>query len=198
MARVALQEARWAEIRQRTGPLLLTMVLVVMTAVLVVAADLFSIQRQASPWLAVLLLPVFVVAEATQLHVEYRRQNNSISLSEIPLVLGLFVLAPAALLGVRVLAVLLVSLWQHRSARKTEFNLALMAAEVAVAVATFAAFGSADIADPRSWLAALAAVGVVTVLSTVSMQAVIWMTEGRQSLSRVAVHALLSALIATL
>ena len=151
MARVAVHETRWAEIRQRTGPLLLTTILAVATGVVFVLADLFAVDRDHSVWLALLLLPVFVVAEATQLHVEYRRQNNSISLSEIPLVLGLFVLAPAALLVVRVLAVLLVSLWQRRSARKSAFNLALMAAEVAVAAAVFTGFGTDDVTDARCW-----------------------------------------------
>ena len=198
MARVAVHETRWAEIRQRTGPLLLTTILAVATGVVFVLADLFAVDRDHAVWLALLLLPVFVVAEATQLHVEYRRQNNSISLSEIPLVLGLFVLAPAALLVVRVLAVLLVSLWQRRSARKSAFNLALMAAEVAVAAAVFTGFGTDDVTDARSWLAALAAVGVLTLLSLASLQVVLWSTDGRQDPAKVAVHSLLSAAIATL
>ena len=198
MARFALQQARWAEIRQRIGPPLLTTMLATGTALVWMVADLSAVRVDSAWWVVLIVLSVFVVAEATQLHLEYRRQNNSITLSEVPLVLGLFLLAPPVLLAVRVGAVLLVSLRQRRSVLKTAFNVTLAGAEVAVAASIAVALGLGDVSDPRSWLAVLAAVGAVTGMSIVTVQLVILFTEGPQSRVRIVRHVLLSAAIAAL
>ena len=64
-----------------------------------VAADLMHTGPAGQHWwVAVVLFAAFLVAEATTLHVEVRRQTDTISLSEIPLVIGLFVLDPGTLL----------------------------------------------------------------------------------------------------
>jgi hypothetical protein len=63
----------------------------------------------ALPWALPVLVVLVVLAESAQVHVEIRRQTVSLSLSELPLVLGLFLLDPLPLLLARVVGGLLVT-----------------------------------------------------------------------------------------
>ena len=200
MAHPSVRTRRWDAVRSRIGPRVLTAVLALGAAVGWFAADLFGVQHpQPSPaWTPVVLFVAFLVAEASHIHLEFRRQNNSISLSEIPLVLGLFLVEPLTLLMVRLLAAVLVSFWQHRATVKAVFNLALFSAEVVVGAVVFYAFPSRDIDHPLSWLAVLAVLAAVTALSVSAMQAVISLSDGRQSVSEVGMSALLQSLVASL
>jgi diguanylate cyclase (GGDEF)-like protein len=187
----------WRPDLRREGPALLAASLVLLSAALWVVADLGRTGRSWPGWLIVgALLVGFVVAEATHLKIEFRRQIDLISLSEVPLVVGLFLVDPATLLTVRLAAALAVSVARRRPGLKTAFNLALFAAEVVVAAAVFQAFGSDDVTDPRSWLAVLAAVLAFTVLSTVVIQLVILFAQDPQRREAIVGQAILSALIA--
>ncbi|HEV7658037.1 MAG TPA: EAL domain-containing protein [Mycobacteriales bacterium] len=200
MALPALRTRRWDAVRSRIGPRVLTAILAVGAAAGWFAADLFGVHHpQPSPaWTPVALFAAFLLAEGSHIHIEFRRQNNSVSLSEIPLVLGLFLVDPLTLLVVRLLAAVVVSLLQHRAAVKAIFNLALFSAEVVVAAVVFYAFRSHAISHPLSWLAVLAALAAVTSLTVGAMQAVISLTDGPQSLARVGMAALLQSLLVTL
>ncbi|MFL6130568.1 MAG: putative bifunctional diguanylate cyclase/phosphodiesterase [Mycobacteriales bacterium] len=198
MVQSAFRDRRWSAVRSRIAPRLIAGLLAVAAAAVYLATDLGSARTQPSPvWTPLALFVAFLVAEATQVHVEFRRQNTSISLSEVPLVLGLFLVGPLTLLGVRLAAAVAVFAWQRRSMVKALFNLALFAAEVTVAAAVFHLVGVFDIADPRSWLAVLLAVLAVDVLTIGTLQTVIWLTDGRQTLARVTTTFLLSSLIVT-
>jgi diguanylate cyclase (GGDEF)-like protein len=86
---------------------------------------------------AVMLSLLFAAAESSQIHVEVRRQAWSVSLSELPFVLGLFLLPPWWLLLSRLAAAAAV-FWLRRDALpKSIFNLGLFAAEVAAAESLF-------------------------------------------------------------
>ena len=199
MAQLASLDGRWKAVRMRSGPRFLTAALAIVTAVVVVVTDLWSVRPAGSPaWTPLALLVAFLAAEATHVHVEFRRQNNSISLSEIPLVVGLFLIAPLTLLAVRFVAVLVVSAVQHRPPIKATFNLALFSAEVVVASLVFYAFPTHDITEPESWLAAVAALFAVLALTVTAMQGVILLTEGPQPWAKVGLNAMLSALIVAL
>jgi hypothetical protein len=142
----------------RFGPAGLSAVLVLCSVAVWVAVRPGSVPIDPQPlWVLGLIFVAFLVAESTLMHIEFRKQGNAISLSEIPLVIGLFVLGPVELVGVRVLAVAAVLAWQRRSPVKSIFNLALIATEVVVAEAIFTAFGTADVGDSLSWLSALVA-----------------------------------------
>ena len=184
---------------RRNGPMILAGALLLLAGATWVAADLMHTGPAGQHWwVAVVLFAAFLVAEATTLHVEVRRQTDTISLSEIPLVIGLFVLDPGTLLLVRVLAALAVAIALRRSALKTAFNLALFTAEVAVAAAVFDWFGVYDATDYRSWLPVFAVVVTLTCLSTVSIQIVIWLAQGRPDWPKVGAQVLLATLIALL
>ena len=100
---------------------------------------------------AIILLCVFVVAESSQIHLELHRHTYSVSLSELPLVIGLFVLPPAWLLGVRLLAAVLVIAARRTAMLKAAFNVGLFTAEVGAAALLFHALAPGDGHEPRDW-----------------------------------------------
>jgi diguanylate cyclase (GGDEF)-like protein len=168
----------------RSGPLGLTAALVVLAAgVWTVAGLPFPGDDPGPWWVLAVLVAAFLVAESTLIHIEFRSQGHSLSLAEIPLVIGLFVVSPPALVAVRAVAVVGVMIWQRRSPMKGAFNVALAAAETVVAAAIFTAVGAGDVTEPRSWLAALLAVLAVSALSVVSIQGAIRLAQGPQPLA---------------
>ncbi|HEX3311986.1 MAG TPA: hypothetical protein VHS32_37560, partial [Streptosporangiaceae bacterium] len=77
---------------------------------------------------------MFGVTEAVVLHIQLRRETQAISLSEIPLVLGLLYAAPLTLLWTRVVGSALVLVAYRRQPRlKLLYNLSIHAAEVCLA-----------------------------------------------------------------
>ncbi len=108
-----------------------------------------------------LLAAGFVVTESAYIHIPVERNAHTISMSEIPLVLGLMFVAPAELVGARVLgAALALAIYRRQPLVKIGFNLALFALEAVTAVIVYhAVLGPSSPAAPRGWLAALAATG---------------------------------------
>jgi diguanylate cyclase (GGDEF)-like protein len=145
-------------------------------------------------WQAIAIAVAVGVSEATALHFEFRRQAFSMSLSEAPVVVGLFFLAPVPLLAAR-----LVGAGASFVVRRTRpvviaFNLPLFAVEIGVAASIFRAFGSINdrtaeaIAHgwPLSWLAAFLAVVAYDLVSTAGVLAAIFATQARLRRSEVA------------
>lgn len=125
------------------------------------------------PW--PLLAVVFGLTEVFVLHLHVRRQRRSVSLSELPLLLGLFGCGPLWLLVAR-LAGIAPALVLHRrqTGTKLVFNLSVVAAETTVAVYVFAALAPrAHGTGPREWAAAYAAAVVASVLSHLAVSLVI-------------------------
>jgi len=56
---------------------------------------------------------MFLISEATQVHIEIRQQTWLFSLSEIPLVIGLYELHPAGILFARLCASIAVHVYQR-------------------------------------------------------------------------------------
>ncbi len=110
---------------------------------------------------AIALLVAFAAAEVAEVHIPTRRSTYTLTLSDIPLVMGLFFLGPAALVLVRVAgAAVPRALTGHLPPRKIAFNLAWNAVEVCSAVLLWRLLlGGSHELGPRAWLAA----GVVTV-----------------------------------
>ena len=127
------------------------------------------------------LLIAFVVAESTQLHVELRRQTVSLSLSELPLVLGLFLVDPLPLLLLRLTGGLLVAAWRRPRLYKTAFNTALFSVEVVLAVALFGLVGDGATGGPRAWAAAYVATVCVSVATGGLLLAAVVRLQGRMA-----------------
>ena len=164
------------------APLVIALVLVAVTAVCwFVDGSLRPAFSTADVLPAIALAIVFLAAESTQLHLEFRRQTHSISASELPLVFGLFVLDPGALLAVRIAAGAVVMIARRRPPIKIYFNLCLLAAETTLALVTFRAVLAgrpAEVTDAYSWVAAAAAVAVVYVTANTAVMSAIAFSEG--------------------
>jgi predicted signal transduction protein with EAL and GGDEF domain len=127
-------------------------------------------------WLAVL----FAVAETSVVSVVVRRESVSISVAEIPLVMGLFLATPADLLIGRVVGSAAIFLLVRRQTPvKAAFNTALVAGASASALAVFslgAAIGGP--LDAVTWIRAAAAACTAGVLEALCLtQVMSWYGE---------------------
>jgi diguanylate cyclase (GGDEF)-like protein len=138
-----------------------------------------------SPWLLAVL---FCLSEAFLVHVAFRREAYSVSLSEVAVVIGLFFATGPEV----VLAQLLgagVSLVLHRRQRpyKLCFNLAHMAVGTGTALWVFHALGpGADPVSTRAGLVAMAATAAAVCVSAPAVVAVIWLYERRPPAAKLA------------
>ncbi len=127
------------------------------------------------PVLAVL----FALAEVSVLHVQVRREAQAISLSEIPLVLGLFFVPPGHLVAARLVGSLAVLAFHRRQAvLKLCYNFAALLAGTVIALAVFhAVAGPTPGSGPRSWVAAYLAVAAAGALDATATSLVIGLYE---------------------
>lgn len=142
------------------------------------AAGLVPSNPAGGPSMWVLLFGLFVCAEAVQLHLEVRRQTLSISLSEIPLVIGLFVIGPLGTLTMRLGALLLVMAVRRIPAQKALLNSCLVIFECSLAAALLEALFFGIVQDSRTWAAVLLAILVVNLLSCLLVFLAIGWTQG--------------------
>ncbi len=114
-----------------------------------------------------LLAIFFAATETAIIHIPVQRDAHTISMSEIPLILGLLFASPVELLVGRVAgAVLALALYRRQPIEKICFNATLFALEVVTAVTVYrAVLGTASPAAPRGWVAALVAAGAAIVVA---------------------------------
>ena len=129
-----------------------------------------------------LSLPVvallFAAGEVFVLHLHVRRQRRSVSLSEVPLVLGLFLATPWALVVGRLIGSALC-LVLHRKQRgvKLVLNLIMFTAETTVALVVFRALLPDETTGIGAWVAAYVAAAVASCTSHVTVSVLIAMYE---------------------
>ena len=122
----------------------------------------------------------FAVTESAQLHVEFRRQTLSLSLSEIPLVLGLFLVGPLPLLLCRLAGTLLVARRRRTALYKVCFNVPVVAGDIALVVLLFHALaGRHPSTGPQVWLASYVAFLVATLLISATVLVAIVRVQGQ-------------------
>jgi diguanylate cyclase (GGDEF)-like protein len=129
-------------------------------------------------WWAMAL--AFAATDMFVLHVQARRETQSISLSEIPLVLGLHFAAPMAMLAGRLIGSAAVMIAYRRSPPlKIVFNLSLLVSEICLALTIFGAVAPASPgAGPATWLAAYAAAFAADVMGVVAISCAIAARDG--------------------
>jgi diguanylate cyclase (GGDEF)-like protein len=123
----------------------------------------------------------FALADVVfDIHLDVNRDTYSISLMEIPLVIGLFLASPLAVVAGRVVgAGLALALYRRQSLLKLSFNVSLLALEAATAVAVFRSLGGGSDFGLRSWGPAFAAVVTANVISTLGVTSVIALHGGK-------------------
>ena len=134
--------------------------------------------RFGSVLLFAVLVVLFLLFERAQVTVEVRKQTHALSLSEIPLLIGLFLLPPVGLMAARVLAGGRLLLDRRLLPGKQMFNLGVFATEVAVAQTVFGLFPNHDVGMPQSWFAALAAVLAANLTGTAAVMFAVVVTSG--------------------
>jgi len=131
---------------------------------------------------AVGIAAFFLLAGMAQLNVEFGRQTWSHTLSEVPLVIGLFSCAPWQLLPASALGGLLAMVMRgQRQRAKMAFNASMFACEagVAVLVQQLLLPATAGPIGPRAWGATFVAVLAADIFSLVAVLTAIRVTRGR-------------------
>ncbi len=129
------------------------------------------------PWW--LLAAGFAVTGMLVTHITVRTQSHTLTLIEVPLVLGLALAAPSALIIGRLIGAAL-AIWLHRRLPpiKLIFNLALAYLETAVAIVVYRfVLGSSSPVDPPGWAAAFVAVLAVQLLGLSAVRTVLRITD---------------------
>jgi diguanylate cyclase (GGDEF)-like protein len=131
----------------------------------------------ALPWW--LLAVGFAATEACVFHVQTKREARTVSISELPLVLGLFFASPLQLLVGRLVGSAAVFLIHRRSSvLKTSWNLALVSLQTVVAVTVFQLIaGLGQATSPLAWLAAYAAAIAANCVGGIALASVIAVYE---------------------
>jgi diguanylate cyclase (GGDEF)-like protein len=129
------------------------------------------------PWY--LMAFVFFAAELKVVDVHFRREKHSFTLSEVPAVVGFFVLTPTEYLLAMLVGTSLALLLDRQSLAKFAFNLSAFAASAAVGLTVFhllATPGGAP--DPVDWIAAFVAASAATVVISSSIATAITVSDG--------------------
>ncbi|TFV88998.1 bifunctional diguanylate cyclase/phosphodiesterase [Blastococcus sp. CT_GayMR20] len=129
------------------------------------------------PWWA--LGVGFAATEACVFYLQTKREARTVSISELPLVLGLFLASPAQLLLGRLAGSVAVFVI-HRGAPvlKTTWNLALVSLQTAVAVALFHLLADGrEVSSPLVWLGAYAGAIAANCVASIALALVIAIYE---------------------
>ncbi|UOY03281.1 putative bifunctional diguanylate cyclase/phosphodiesterase [Blastococcus sp. PRF04-17] len=121
----------------------------------------------------------FAATEASVFYLQTRREARTVSISELPLVLGLFLASPVQLLLGRLAGSLAVFLAHRRApVLKTAWNLALVSLQTAVAVALFHLLaGGRDASSPVVWLGAYCGAIAANCVASIALALVIAIYE---------------------
>ena len=147
--------------------------------------------RLAAPGVAIpwaLFAVMFCIAEGWRVYVHFRRNAHSFSLSELPLVLGLYFASPQTLVSSRMVGGL-IALWliRRHPPIKVAFNLALYAIEAEVAMLLLSVLAPLrNVQTAESWAIILAIVAIVAVLGFSLTAVVISLAEGNLTRSQMA------------
>jgi diguanylate cyclase (GGDEF)-like protein len=152
------------------------LVVAALTLYLDVAALAAPIADVRIPWW--LLSIAFALTEIAVVHVHFRRSAHTLTLAELPLVLGLLFAAPGdVVIGWVVGAGLVLALNRSLPRIRLIFNLAHLGVTAGIAVTLFHAV-SGPVADngPQVWTAAVASVLLASVASVCLVSAAMWLS----------------------
>src|SRR6478735_8540287 len=157
--------------------LVLTWLTVALAMVLVPAEPPIAVPVMIPPWL---LAACFYVAEAKVIHLHIGRSAHSFSMSELPLVAGLFLVNPPAFIVARLVGSA-IALYFNRRQRgvKLAFNLAQFSLASVISVAIVHAVVSPDGSfGPEVWVAVLLVALVENLIGVLSVSTAISLAEG--------------------
>ncbi|NNF63044.1 MAG: EAL domain-containing protein [Acidimicrobiia bacterium] len=125
---------------------------------------------------------VFLVwaGELTVVHLRLRRDAHSFSMSEIPIIVGLFAVSPLALIGAQFVGTAIaLGLNRRQPLVKLSFNLAQFSLVTAVQIVLFRGFAVfGDVYGATGWLGAIVALLVGSVVANLLINAAITLSGG--------------------
>jgi diguanylate cyclase (GGDEF)-like protein len=135
------------------------------------------------PWWALALM--FYVAEANVVRVHFRRDAQSFSLSEIPIVLGLFFSTPSALVvGLLVGSSAALAFHRKQSRLKLAFNIAHFFLGVVLATVIFNRLVLTDPLGPEGWAGALLSTIVAVLIGHAAITAAVVLSGGQPEVEK--------------
>ena len=148
------------------------------------------------PWWA--LAAAFAVTEASSVHVHSRRGAHTLTLVELPLVLGLLLASPGdVMIGWVVGAAVAIALSRSYVPAKIGFNLAQLAVTAGLATVILQALtGPGSELGPRVWLAAGAAVLAAAAASAVLVAAAMWLSGETMRMAKVSEMVAMAVVVA--
>ena len=120
---------------------------------------------------AAVLLPAYVLGHRYALDFEFRRESNSVTLVQLPLALGVQIIAPGAHLVLRLTAVAIGTLLERSAPQKALYNAAAAALEVGAASYAVGLVRDGDM-GPTMWLALYAGLLVGDVVGALALSAI--------------------------
>jgi diguanylate cyclase (GGDEF)-like protein len=171
-----------AALRQRFGVYVLTCLLslaAVLIFALLTAGPLRQIAQPQLSWWALAIL--YVIPESFPVHLSVGKETQSFSLSEVPLLLGLFLATPGDLLiGQAVGSGIALLVRRHQPFKKLTFNLASFAFSTSVAIVVFQFLsGPTATFALRDLFAGFVAALVADFMSGITVQGVIAVSTGQ-------------------
>ena len=128
----------------------------------------------------------FILSESLVIHLPVQRDSHTISMSEIPLVLGLALATPLAVIAGRVIAGIIVLTVRRQPLLKLSFNLALFTLETTVAIAAYRfVLDTAAPSSPQGWLAAMTGIVIAVTVSAALVDIVIALSDRRRRLAEI-------------
>jgi diguanylate cyclase (GGDEF)-like protein len=162
-------------------------------AVAAIALYVFSVRGLSAPpgalrlpWWSLALF--FYLAEAFVIHLHFRREAHTLSISELGLVFGLFFASPESLIiGQLVGALAALALHRRQRPIKVAFNVAQFGLTTCVAIVVFRTLvGNPVSAGPVAWFAALAASSTACAAGVLLVAAAIRLAAGETTLGSLA------------
>jgi len=132
-------------------------------------------------WVALAIM--FAVAERAVFHLRFRKDAHSFSLSEIPLILALFIVSPITAISAQMAANAVALVLRRQPPVKFAFNLGQFAVQTGLAIVVFrpiAALGQAT--GPAGWAGAIVAALVALMAAELMINSVIRLSGGRLSI----------------
>jgi len=129
--------------------------------------------------LGFLFLCMFALADVAIMSFRVRRHQMSVSLAEIPFILGLALLPPVTMILARVLAKAIVYAVRRFPMVKSAFNVASAAASTVAAELVLNPFRPLDLKQPETWLLLALALFVGILVSLAALTGVITLVQGR-------------------
>ncbi|MEO6715275.1 MAG: EAL domain-containing protein [Mycobacteriales bacterium] len=126
------------------------------------------------------LLPAFFLGEVALVHVQFRRDNHSFSMTDVPLALGMLFAVPGAVLLTALLAsTLALGVYRRLSPLKLAFNVATVASSVSIGLLVFRTLlPTYEILTVHVWIVTVVAILVTGLIAGSTVMVAISLSEG--------------------